>query len=467
MKLVWFRNDLRTGDHHALYHACKQSNGEGVLAVAAITTRQWQLQDESKAKVQFYLANLSKLSDQLKALNIPLVIVRAPTNKELPAVLLNLAKQHAVSELFFNREYPEFEQNRDAAVMDSFVTEGIPAQAFDSDLIFTPGSILTQQGMPFKVFTPYSRAWRRKFSAEWVEALPEPKQQQKLEIKPSEVPTDVGYCLELGSDWQESSWPAGSEAAYKCLYQFIHSKLAPYPDHRDIPGITGTSSLSPYLAQGVISTRQCLTAIQTYSDDPDWLDNQWVTELIWREFYRHLIVQYPEMNRWLPFKPEIESKLEWSFDQYLFEAWCQGETGYAIVDAGMKQLNQTGWMHNRVRMITASFLTKILRQDWRLGARYFMQHLIDGDFASNLGGWQWSASVGADAAPYFRIFNPMRQAERFDKEGKYIAQWLPALEGYNAIQQHDPLISTRCNRPRPIVDYAQERRFSLDAYNAK
>ena len=170
------------------------------------------------------------------------------------------------------------------------------------------------------------------------------------------------------------------------------------------------------------------------------------------------------MNRWQPFKPDIEEKLSWHYDEILFNAWCQGETGFAIVDAGMKQLLETGFMHNRLRMVCASFLTKLLRQDWRLGARFFMQHLIDGDFSSNLGGWQWSASVGADAAPYFRIFNPLRQAERFDPKGESVAEWLPELSGLNSTQQHDPLFSIPAGRPAPIIDYALERKLSIEAY---
>ncbi|MAY43305.1 MAG: hypothetical protein CMI05_13470 [Oceanospirillaceae bacterium] len=188
---------------------------------------------------------------------------------------------------------------------------------------------------------------------------------------------------------------------------------------------------------------------------------------MWREFYRHILVQWPELNRWKPFKPEIEDKLAWQYNAELFQAWCKGETGFAIVDAGMKELLETGFMHNRVRMVCASFLTKLLRQDWRLGAQFFMQHLIDGDFASNLGGWQWSASVGADAAPYFRIFNPLRQAERFDKAGVYCSNWVPELKGLSSLKQHDPMLSIPLGRPEPIIDYAAERKASLALYSSR
>ena len=466
-RLVWFRNDLRTGDHHALYHACKGSAGEGVLAVAVITPKQWALQDEAKSKIQFWLANLEKLRDDLSVLNIPLIVLRVPTNREVPAALFDLASKFSIASLYFNREYPEYEQRRDALVIDRFSQASIPCLTFDSDIVFPVGSILTKQGLPFKVFTPFCRAWKEQFSELLPHSLPVPNKQVLLDISASTIPKEFIYAVDTGAQWTETLWPAGTEEAYRRLYRFIHSDLNTYPTQRDFPGLPATSSLSPYLSCGVISVQQCLDAIQTYSDDPEWLQHQWVTELVWREFYRHLLVHFPHMNRWQPFKGEVEARLSWEPNESLFDAWCQGETGFAIVDAGMKQLKETGWMHNRVRMITASFLTKLLRQDWRRGARYFMQHLIDGDFASNMGGWQWSASVGADAAPYFRIFNPMRQAERFDPEGAYVGEWIPSLVNCNSLQQHDPLLSTSLNRPRPIIDYALERKYSLDAYNAK
>jgi deoxyribodipyrimidine photo-lyase len=463
-KLVWFRNDLRTGDHHALYHACQDSAGGGVIAVAAITPIQWLKQDEAKCRIQFWMANLDKLSLELSALNIPLKIIRVASNDEIPSVLLSFSESHGVGELYFNNEYPGYEQARDEAVANLFEQKGIRTRRFDSELVLPPGSVLNQQGSPYKVFTPFSRAWRQQFISMLPQPLPKPKIQPLINITSDEVPRESGYSSQLGANWIPPLWPAGSDAAHERLKMFVIHSSADYSRQRDFPGQPKTSSLSPYLSQGVISTRQCLAAMQAYSGEIDWLDNQWVTELIWREFYRHLLVLFPEMNQWKPFKPDVENRLNWQYDEVLFKAWCEGETGFAIVDAGMKQLLETGWMHNRVRMITASFLTKLLRQDWRLGARFFMRHLIDGDFASNLGGWQWSASVGADAAPYFRIFNPMRQAERFDKTGEYCAQWIPTLVGLNSIKQHDPLFASAFQRPSRVIDYAHERKQSLDKY---
>lgn len=465
MKLVWFRNDLRTGDHSALYSACKNNAGEGVLAVAAITPTQWFLQDESKCRIQFWLANLESLSEQLSKLNIPLKIVAVERNEELPRAFLKLAREHRIRELYFNLEYPEYEQRRDSQVTALLQKQGVRCHSFESDLILAPGSVLNQKGDAYKVFTPFSRAWRKQYLQQLPGPLPVPPIQPMTSIPSDKVPEIINYANTVGADWLIDLWPTGEDAARRRLLKFVASTFGGYKEQRDLPAIAGTSTLSPYLSAGVLSTRQCLAAIQSYSDDPEWFDNQWVTELIWREFYRHLLVLFPELNRWRPFKPEIEERISWQNNSELFDAWCQGETGFAIVDAGIKQLLATGWMHNRVRMITASFLTKLLRQDWRAGAEFFMQHLVDGDFASNLGGWQWSASVGADAAPYFRIFNPMRQAERFDAAGDYVSYWLPDLKGLTAVEQHDPLISVARGRPAPIIDYREARATSIEVFN--
>src|SRR5690606_16637678 len=217
-------------------------------------------------------------------------------------------------------------------------------------------------------------------------------------------------------------WPAGGAAARRRLAQFVARDRGDYATRRDFPAADGTSRLSPYLACGALSARQCVAAVAARADTGDWLREPWVNELIWRDFFRHLMVAFPGLSRWEPFRPEVEARIHWSNDEQRWQAWCRGETGFPIVDAGLHELLATGWMHNRVRMIVASFLTKLLNVDWRLGARFFMGQLIDGDFASNLGGWQWCASVGADAAPYFRIFNPILQGQRFDAAGDYVAR---------------------------------------------
>jgi deoxyribodipyrimidine photo-lyase len=472
VKLVWFRNDLRVVDNHALFNACEKANAcakaeaSGVMAVAVITPQQWMLQDESKARVQFWLANLHSLKEELSSLNIPLKVIYTDTNEHISHELLALAEQYAITDLYFNREYPEYEMIRDKQVESALLTKGINCHSFDSDTVLPPGSVLSLKGEPYRVFTPFSRAWRKRYLMLMPELLRAPNKQVELSIVSDSIPTKVA-SHQVGADWKMHLWPAGTDQAHKRLKQFVTEKHDSYLQQRDFPQLQANSGLSPYLNTGVLSVRQCLAALQSYSDDPEWFQQQWVTELIWREFYRHILVQWPELNRWEPFKPEIEDKLAWPYNEELFQAWFKGETGFAIIDAGMKELLETGFMHNRVRMVCASFLTKLLRQDWRLGARFFMQHLVDGDFASNLGGWQWSASVGADAAPYFRIFNPLRQAERFDKAGVYCSTWIPELKGLNSLKQHDPMYSVPLGLPSPIIDYANERKVSLALYSSR
>jgi deoxyribodipyrimidine photo-lyase len=214
-----------------------------------------------------------------------------------------------------------------------------------------------------------------------------------------------------------------------------------------------------------LSARQCLAALKHACADDSWQQSTWLNELVWREFYRHLLVSFPELNTLKPFRPEVEARITWLDNDKAFDAWKAGETGFPIVDAAMKQLLATGWMHNRLRMIVASFLTKLLRVDWRRGEAFFMSRLIDGDFASNLGGWQWSASTGADAAPYFRIFNPQLQSEKFDPNGAFIAEWLPELRHLEPKDRHKPGAGQRYGRPAPIIDYKKARQAALDDYN--
>ena len=244
---------------------------------------------------------------------------------------------------------------------------------------------------------------------------------------------------------------------------FCCHSASQYKERRDIPSINGTSTLSPYLAAGMISVRQCIACIRHHVED--WRSNQWVTELIWREFYRYLIDLHPRLSQGKNFI-QTSKPIPWENDDDQFQAWCEGNTGFPIVDAAMKQLVQTGWMHNRLRMVTAAFLTKILLIDWRRGEAFFMQHLLDGDYASNNGGWQWAASTGADAAPYFRIFNPTRQSERFDKEGLFLKKLLPALTPINHKSIHTPSTDARSAHgyPEPIIDYKWARQRALDSY---
>jgi deoxyribodipyrimidine photo-lyase len=266
-------------------------------------------------------------------------------------------------------------------------------------------------------------------------------------------------------------WPAGENAASDHLERFLRFRGRHYQRQRDFPNVRGTSELSPYLALGMISYRQCLQAVMSENDghlaDGDAGLTTWVNELIWREFYQHVAVGFPQVCRYQPFQ-EHTRDLAWRDDDEGFAAWCEGRTGYPIVDAAMRQLVTTGWMHNRLRMVTAMFLSKHLLIDWRRGEAFFMHHLVDGEFCANNGGWQWAASTGTDAAPYFRIFNPTTQSTRFDPEGAFIAHWLPELASLPAKARHAPPqdMLNPVDYPSPIVDHKAARQRALDAFKA-
>jgi len=444
MRLMWFRNDLRLRDNPALYNAaCEQ---QGVVAAVTLTPDQWRQHDDAPARLAFWWDNLVLLAKQLAELNINLKVLQLRSFDDCAPALLALAQQYKVQSLHFNREWPLNERRRDDQVESLFLQHGIKCDAQSSgDLVIAPGRVRTKQGGPFRVFTPFAREWRvqllKHFPVFTPPPLPQPVCVSEFDKEPvTELFKQWGYRQDL--------WPAGESAAGDRLDRFIETKAVDYKELRDYPALESTSCLSPYLAVGALSPRQCLLALQRNCVDDSWLSSSWLNELVWREFYRHLIVDFPEISQGKPFRPDVESRISWRNEQALFEAWCRGETGFDLIDAAMQQLLQTGWMHNRLRMLTASFLTKLLRVDWRSGEQFFMSHLIDGDFASNRGGWQWSASVGADAAPYFRIFNPERQQQKFDPQLAFVQRWLPDQN----------------NRPAPVIDYAQARREALADY---
>lgn len=269
---------------------------------------------------------------------------------------------------------------------------------------------------------------------------------------------------------KQALWPVGESYAQDMLNNFIQDHIQDYHLKRDFPASKGSSLLSPYLNSGLLSIRQCLAALFKTNNAQFHIYHQgqetWLNELIWREFYQHILYSFPRLSRYQPFKLNTQH-IPWRHADLDFEAWKLGQTGIPIVDAGMRQLLATGWMHNRVRMITAMFLTKNLLIDWRQGEQWFMQNLIDGDLAANNGGWQWCASTGTDAVPYFRIFNPISQSEKFDPNGDYIRQWLPELAHLNAKTIHQPYAKNphiALKYPQPIVDLKQSRLRTIDIF---
>lgn len=466
MKLVWLRNDLRRLDNPALFYACDTQ--AGVTAVVTLTPQQWQLHSEAPARLALWRDQLIALKADLAELNIGLRVLQLNRFDQVPVALQQLATELKADTVYFNYEYPLNERQRDRQVCAELEAAGVRCLGYHGELIIPPGQVVTGQGGMFKVFTPFSRAWRQQYLQQLPEPLGMPACQP--ELTPSDrLPDDLGFKALAAAlmPYDSQRWPVGETAVHARLNDFIECAVTDYASQRDFPAVDGTSRLSPYLSIGALSPLQCLQCLKVESGSDAWLDSIWMNELIWREFYRHLLVAWPNMSRLEPFRPEVEQRISWQHHPVLFDAWCRGETGYPIVDAAMKQLLTTGWMHNRLRMVVASFLTKLLRVDWRLGADFFMAHLIDADFASNLGGWQWAASVGADAAPYFRIFNPQLQSEKFDPDGDFLLHWLPELTDVPRRQRHLPGAGQAMGRPAPIIDYKSARQSALDDYQQR
>ncbi len=465
--LVWLRADLRAEDSHALFNAGRAAT-RGIVTAFTICEQQWRQHDWANIKVEFILRNLACLAEGLKRLNIPLLIVRTPRFAGVPNALLKLARRHRCDALYFNREYGVNEIRRDEAVTAQFTAAGLRVRAFDDETVLPPGTLRTTQGNPYTVFTPFKRAWlARVRESEAAATLPPPRRQPEPVCATDAIPERIaGFDLQRGLP---ELWPAGERVAARQLDAFIAQRLAGYNRGRDYPADDATSRLSPCLAAGVISARTCLQAAIAANDGR--LDSghpgadTWISELIWREFYRHVLVSFPRVSMGRPFKLDTE-RLRWSRSDADYQAWCEGRTGFPIVDAAMRQLSQTGWMHNRLRMIAAMFLTKDLFIDWRRGERWFMRRLIDGDLASNNGGWQWSASTGTDAVPYFRIFNPTSQSRKFDPAGEFIRTFVPELRPVAgpAIHAPPPQLRAELGYPAPIGDHAAARRHVLAAF---
>lgn len=467
-QLVWFRNDLRTADNAALVAACKTAtqpdNGPGVRACFILTPAQWQEHDWSPARVHFVIAHANALAGELATLGIPLAFIYAERFTDSLTALEQHCRQHGVRQIHFNEEYGINERRRDKALKHRFDELGIATCKYRDQTVAPVGEILTGQGQPYSVFTPFSRRWRS-----WMDkARPVPHpvpSPQHAAIEPDRI-TDIPEGFK---EAPPALVETGEDAAHAQLECFLSEDGSAYKEQRDFPAFNATSLLSPYLANGVLSGRQCLTAARqalAMGGNPEGLQT-WINEIAWRDFYIHTLYHYPRVSMHRAYKPETEA-LQWNDPKDHFEAWKTGNTGIPLVDAAMRQLNQTGWMHNRLRMVTAMFLTKNLFIDWRLGEAYFMSKLVDGFLASNNGGWQWSASTGTDAAPYFRVFNPVTQSERFDPKGEFIREWVPELAKLDNKRIHDPSKGGVIpgGYPRPIVDLKESRKEAIAKFQA-
>ena len=459
LALHWFRTDLRLRDNTALLSAAAEGP---VLALYIATPRQWQQHDDAGIKLDFWRRNLIALREDLQALGIPLLFAQVPDYAGIPAFMEKLLPTLKIDSLHCNAECPVNEITRDREVKRVCETLCIRMQIHDDQVLLPPQSISNKSGEPFKVFTPWARTVRARLEETGVKVAGQPVPQAcPLDLLPQGCITleDIEWPVQ-DPDWSQR-WPAGEATARQALGNFCRERVSQYDKCRDIPAVDGTSRISHFLASGVLSIRDCWQQSAQFQEGTGV--STWQNELLWHDFYKHVMWHFPHVCKHRAWRSDV-SHVPWRHDRNEFASWCNGTTGIPIIDAAMAQLRQTGWMHNRLRMITAMFLTKHLLIDWRWGERWFMQHLIDGDFAANNGGWQWSASTGTDAAPYFRIFNPVTQSKRFDPDGNFIRKFLPQLKELDSRSIHEPGILAPETYPMPIVDLGFGRERALNAF---
>ncbi|MFP4687149.1 MAG: cryptochrome/photolyase family protein [bacterium] len=463
--LFWFRRDLRLTDNRGLKAASETADRLFAVYIVDPAHRQWN--HSCGDRLQFHLDCLRLLRKQVREEGGEL-IVRCGEQTEVFEKLLKQLKPEAVC---WNRSYEPYEISRDRKVRNLLEKKGCEVRTFKDLVFFEKEEILTRQQTPYKVFTPYSRRWKGLQKQKVVATV---TCFAKTDIKAGEIPTVKELGLKTGLT--DTNWQPGRRAALKCWAEFRKEGLENYDKNRDLPAEKqGTSRLSPYLRAGVISVRElyheareCLTGFSRARGVETFID-----QLIWRDFYFQVLANFPRVVD-SNFKEKYNA-VEWETHPDWLEAWKSGNTGYPLIDAAMRQLNRTGWMHNRLRMIVAMFLTKNCLIHWKEGEQYFMNHLLDGDTAANNGGWQWSASTGTDAAPYFRIFNPVSQSEKYDPEGEFIRRYCPELSGLDAKKIHAPFTCSKeslgeagielgRNYPQPIFDHKIRRQHAIDVF---
>lgn len=474
-QLIWFRQDLRVRDHAALWHASQQGPCIGLII---LSPEQWKMHHDAPIKINFYLRQLQQLKKELEQLNIPLIIQVIPYWKDIVDYIGELSTQLNIENVYSNIEIGVNELKRDKTVQDFLNQQGKELFLFHDRTIFPLGSIRNQSQQPYQVFGAFKKACYSKLDISGLPlCYPIPEKQNGYPASFSKINSLTLEDIEAFFDpsvskEQQDLWPAGENFALEQLDVFIKDHLSDYKLERDFPNLRGTSQLSPYLNIGILSIRQCLQALFRTEHGNFHLTNEgqqtWLDELLWREFYQHILFDFPHVSKHIPFKKDTQ-KIKWSHNPEHLTAWQTGQTGIPIIDAGMRQLLKTGWMHNRVRMITAMFLCKNLLIDWRVGEQWFMEHLIDGDLAANNGGWQWCASTGTDAVPYFRIFNPIAQSKKFDPNGDYIRQWVEELAHLDNKAIHEPYstkTNIQLNYPKPIVDLKETRLKAIETFKS-
>lgn len=430
VNIFWFRRDLRLHDNAGLYHALR--SGHPVVPVFIFDTdildellSDNQPEDRKDRRVEFIYQALQDMQEQLLKKGSTLDVRHGKPGE----VWRQLAKDYRIEKVFTNHDYEPYARQRDPAIAAQLQAAGIDFHTFKDQVIFEKNEVVKDDGKPYTVFTPYSRRWKATLDEFYLKSYPT-KKYWKHFFKQS--PIKIPSLTSMGFE------PAGLPFPPR---HWKDELIREYKKNRDLPAIKGTSRLSVHLRFGTISIREL-------ARDAGALDETYLNELIWRDFYHMILWHFPKVMGHC-FKPEYEH-IKWRNNEKEFDAWCKGQTGYPIVDAGMRELNTTGFMHNRVRMVVASFLTKHLLIDWRWGEAYFAKKLLDFDLAANNGGWQWAAGCGCDAAPYFRVFNPYLQTQKFDPNLKYIRKWVPEFEEFTY--------------PRPIVEHDFARKRALEAY---
>ena len=428
INIVWFRRDLRLKDNAALYHALR--SGIPVLPIFIFdTTILDQLQDRSDKRVAFIHSAITEMQTELVAMGSTMKVFHG---KPLD-VFTQLVQSYSIQTVFTNHDYEPYAQERDLAIADLLAHAGVGFQTYKDQVIFEKDEVTKDDGKPYTVFTPYSKKWKAKLNADFLKPY---LTEQYFDAFYKQTPIEIPSLASMNFQEVETEFPS------KKLDEEIVRK---YSQNRDFPALEhGTSKMGVHLRFGTVSIRALATIAVG-------LNETYLNELIWRDFYQMILWHFPRVGQGCAFKAEYE-KIKWRNNETEFQQWCEGKTGYPIVDAGMRELNATGFMHNRVRMIVASFLTKHLLIDWRWGEAYFANKLLDFDLSANNGGWQWAASSGCDAAPYFRVFNPYLQTEKFDKDLKYIKQWVPEFQEFNY--------------PKPIVAHEVARKRVLETYAA-
>jgi deoxyribodipyrimidine photo-lyase len=464
--LVWFRRDLRDFDHAALYHALRQAR-QVVCVFVFDRDILDALPDAADRRVEFIHASVGELQEALQVRGGGLIVRHGRARDEI----MKLAAEVQADAVFFNHDDDPAALTRDAAVDAVLSARGIAVHHYKDAVIFEREEVLTGKGKPFNVFTPYKNAWLKALTPFYLRAYPADAYADRLAPQSTPIPSlqEMGFAP---TNLCELKLPTGMSGGERLFDDFL-DRIDRYQETRDFPAMKGPSYLSVHLRFGTVSIRQ-LAAVAWQQGGRG--AQTWLSELIWRDFYHQILWHRPDVAAGRAFKPQYDA-LPWPNPPGHFDAWCEARTGYPLIDAAMRQLNQTGYMHNRLRMVAASFLTKDLLVDWRLGERYFADKLIDYDLAANNGGWQWAASVGCDAQPWFRIFNPVTQSERFDPQGAFILRYLPELAGVPEKFVHAPWMLSAAEQrkadcvigrdyPAPIVDHATQRAQALALFQA-